>query len=183
MADIEKTGVTAAEFRALPETTQPTELIEGEIVMSPAPKHLHQRIAFRVARYIDDQAPKGETVIAPSDVYLDDVNAVQPDVFWVSADNPRCALGDDDYWYGAPDLVVEVLSPATEAKDRGAKFRLYEAHGVRELWLVQPQTPFVEVFTRQNKQFGRQGLYEPKDTFTSAVLGNKIVALKSILGE
>lgn len=182
MADTDKTRVTAAEFRALPETNQPTELIEGEIIMAPAPRDKHQEVVGKLHLYLAGLKLGGALRVSPSDVHLDEVNAVQPDVFWVSDDSPRCRLGDDDYWYGAPDLVVEVLSPSTEAKDRGVKFRLYEKHGVRELWLVQPQTPFIEVYKLKGEAFERLGLFVMKDTFTSGVLGDKIVALKSIFG-
>ncbi len=172
--DVERLRMSADEFRALPETTQRTELIEGEVVMAPAPRHTHQRAVLLIARYLQDNAPDGEVVIAPSDVYLDGANALQPDVFWVRAGSTACTLGDDDYWYGAPDLVVEVLSPATEAQDRQRKFHIYERHGVRELWLVQTTQPFVEVFTLADGTFTRLGLFQPGATFDSPALGKPV---------
>lgn len=70
-----------------------------------------------------------------------------------------CRLGEDGYWYGAPDLVVEVLSPSTAHKDRGVKFDLYEKHGVREYWLVDPEGRYVEVYRREGERFDRAGVF------------------------
>ncbi len=181
MVDIQAQQMTVAEFKTLPETTQPTELIDGALIVSPSPRHTHQKLVLKMARYIEDNMLGGEVGIAPDDVYLDAVNAVQPDVFWVGEANPTCALGDDDYWYGAPDLIAEVLSPSTEAVDRGQKYQLYERQGVREYWLVQPQTPFVEVFTLVDGAFVKAGLYQLSETFASTVLGGA-VPVKALLG-
>lgn len=182
MADREQVKMTAEEYRQLPETSQRMELINGEIVVAPAPKHIHQKIVLRIANFLLAHAPDKETVISLSDVHLDRVNALQPDVFWVSDDNPNCKLGDDDYWHGAPDLIVEVLFPSTEARDRETKFHIYQEHGVKELWLVQTATPFVEVFARQGDTLVRMGLFELAATFTSPALGNTIIDVKSLLG-
>lgn len=75
MADnpvLTKTHMTAAEYMTLPEMTQPMQLIEGEIVLSPAPKHTHQKVILSSVRVLDKLIPDGELVIAPSDLHLDD---------------------------------------------------------------------------------------------------------------
>src|SRR5574341_150908 len=176
MAEAIQTRMTAAEYALLPETTKPMELIDGEVIELPAPKALHQRLIVRLIQFLTPLLPSGELCVAPSDVHLDDLNVVQPDVFWVSGPDSRCKLGDDEDWHGAPDLVVEVSSPSTALHDRREKHQLYEKHGVREYWLADPAGQYIEVW-----QFpgGLKGIYGPEDTFESAVLGGKQIELKS----
>jgi Uma2 family endonuclease len=169
----ERFRMTAAEFRELPETNTPVELIEGEIVMSPTPVYSHQQTVFTTAKWIDASARNGVTVISPMDVYLDEQTVLQPDIFWVGDSSENCRLRDG-YWYGAPDLVIEVLSPSTAVKDRGVKFDLYEQHGVREYWLMEPQAQFIEVYTVRDQRFERLGLFEAAATFESSALQRRI---------
>ena len=102
--------------------------------------------------------------------HLDDENVVQPDVFWVSGVESLCKLGADGYWHGAPDLVVEVLSPSTALRDHGVKFALYEQHGTREYWLIDTEGEFVEVFHREGERLTRFGVFGTKDSFALSVL-------------
>ena len=173
----ERFRMTAAEFRELPETNTPVELIEGEIVTTPTPVYSHQQTVFTTAKWIDANARNGVTVISPMDVYLDEQTVLQPDIFWVSDNSKSCRL-QEGYWYGAPDLVVEVLSPSTAVKDRGVKFDLYEQHGVREYWLVDPLGRFIEVWMLQQGRFTQLGAYEAE--FTSPILGDKAVSLQGL---
>ncbi|MCZ2094973.1 MAG: Uma2 family endonuclease, partial [Anaerolineae bacterium] len=89
-----QTKITADEFLQLPETNTLTELIDGEIVVAPAPRDSHQDTVFEAAKYVERIAPHGKIRLAPIDVYLDDINVVQPDVMWNGADSP-CVLIDD----------------------------------------------------------------------------------------
>jgi Uma2 family endonuclease len=125
----------------------------------------------------------GEAILSPIDVYLDDENVFQPDLFWVSGAESGCQLGEDDYWHGAPDLVVEVISPSTARRDRGDKYDLYQRHDVREYWIVDPTARFVEVFVYQGEGFTRQGLYGPEETFASSVLAGREIDLKQIFSK
>lgn len=174
---VTKTRMTAAEYRQLPETTQPTELIEGKIIVSPAPKDNHQAVVVGFVQAILRQLTTGTLRFAPTDVHLDDETVVQPDVFWVSGPDSRCRLGDDGYWYGAPDLVIEVLSPGTARRDKAEKFRLYEKHGVREYWLADPDARYAEVWRRAGdaSRFEQQGVYGPDESFESALLGQVVM--------
>ncbi|NDJ37071.1 MAG: Uma2 family endonuclease [Chloroflexi bacterium] len=179
MTEAAKTKMTAAAFARLPETTTPTELIHGEVIVSPSPRATHQVIVVGLIVILNEVATKGQVNVSPLDVYLDEHNVVQPDVFWVSAGSTTCALGEDDYWHGGPDLVVEVISPGSTRRDKVTKFRLYEAHGVREYWLVDPEAGALEVWVRgEDDLFARQGLYT--ETFTSPVLGGVAVDIKDL---
>jgi Uma2 family endonuclease len=174
MATIERVRMTPAEFKQLGETVQPTELIDGEVIVSPTPRNIHQESVgetYFFLKQLSRQNPAaGRAVIAPMDVWLGE-DCVQPDVFWVSGEGSQCKLGEDGYWYGAPDLVVEVLSPSTAHRDRGVKFDLYEKHGVREYWLADPDGQYIEVYGRENERFVRVGVFTGEQTFSSTVLG------------
>jgi Uma2 family endonuclease len=163
------TRMTAAAFLALPETNLPTQLLGGEVVMTPAPSAKHQRIVFTVAKLVETLASDGVVYLAPVDVYLDETDVVQPDVIWIAPDS-TCVLVEDRYWQGAPDLVIEVLSPGTARMDKRDKFRLYETHGVREYWLVDPEAEYIEVWRREEERFVQDGVFGPDESFLSAVL-------------
>jgi Uma2 family endonuclease len=84
-----QTRMTASEFLALPESNLPAELLNSEIIMSPAPELSHQDIVGRLYMLIKTLAPGGKVYFAPVDVYLDESNVVQPDVLWI-ADGSAC---------------------------------------------------------------------------------------------
>lgn len=173
--------MTAEEYRKLPETTQRAELIEGEVVVSLSAVSDHQRSVRQFIRLIDDLKPDGEVFFTPMDVYLDDVSVFQPDVFWIAAANENC-VEKDGYFYGAPDPVIEVLSPSTARYDKTVKFLAYEKHGVREYWLADPKRELVEVWKRDGDSFVLQGTYGAQESFISAVLGDKSIDLTAIFG-
>jgi len=174
-----RTHVTLDEFKALPESLDHIELIAGELIVSPTPKYKHQNIVLNGATELR-KLPSGKAVVSPMDVYLDDENVVQPDVFWVSGEDSLCKLGADGYWHGAPDLVIEILSPSTAKRDHGDKFELYQRFGTREYWLIDPEAEFVEVFHRENNAFVRYGVFGREDAFALSVLPNVILQASAL---
>jgi len=139
--------VSVAEYLDGPESLARRELIFGLVREPPAPRFGHQTVLTRLAALLDAHVREralGRVCVAPVDVVLDREAAlvVQPDLVFIAAD--RLALADDRIW-GAPDLVVEVLSPGTARRDRTTKLAWYERYGVRECWLVDPQEWSVSV--------------------------------------
>jgi Uma2 family endonuclease len=124
----------------MPDDGQRREVIGGELIVNPAPTPGHQRVARRLFRLIDDYAMRtgaGEAFFAPVDVLLGRFDTVQPDLVFLSSNQPRVS----DSVRGievAPDLVVEVLSLGTAGMDRVRKMALYANAGVREYWLADP---------------------------------------------
>lgn len=168
--------ITLEEFRQYPETNQHIELIHGEIIMAPSPHADHQDIVLNFALLLK-QLHLGKVVIAPMDVYLDERNALQPDVFWLAVDS-QC-VQRDGYYYGAPELVIEVHSPATATRDKREKFKLYEQHGVKEYWMIEPTNQNLEVWHLEGARFQRLGLYEEGEGFDSPTL-NQTITLQNI---
>lgn len=181
MSDITHQRLTAAAFAQLPERNQPTELINGAMIVSPSPISQQQRLSRRLTRYLEDQIPDGEVFAAPLDLYLDEHNVLQPDVFWVAADSACQERGG--YFYGPPALIAEILSPSTAKRDRGDKFVQYERHGVGEYWLIDPTGGYIEVWTRnETARFERVGVFGPGERFASPRLGRETDP-KVILGD
>lgn len=178
MAEV-KTHITAEEYFQQPETTQPIQLLHGEVIIMPSPVPLHQRLIRRIARLVEDLIPNGEVFTAPMDVKFDEINVPQPDVIWV-AEGSRCVIGTK-WLEGPPDLIVEILSPGTARTDRKVKFQLYEKYGVREYWICDGEEKLLEAWQHLNGRFVLIGIFDSEDTFISPLLGN--VELKRIFGE
>src|SRR5215213_9960723 len=148
--------VSAAEFDNLTANDERRfELIDGEVIELAPPKIVHQRLVFGIAKLVDSLKPDGEVFVSPIEVYLDEYNIPQPDVVWVSA-NGICKI-EELRLVGAPDLIVEILSPSTAKLDKTTKFSLYEKHGSREYWIVDPEYTQIEVWKRGANGFERQG--------------------------
>ncbi len=132
---------------ALPETNQPTELWDGEIIMSAAPRPVHQRIVLGFAELLKAHAKLralGEVFISPIDVVLSANKVVQPDVVFIAS--ARKSMVETACIRGAPDLLVEVISEGTWRRDRVDKKALYEQCGVPEYWIIDPESRLIEVF-------------------------------------
>jgi Uma2 family endonuclease len=180
MGAVEKTRMTVEEFKQLPESNLPTELIDGELIVSPAPLDPHQRASWSMVGYLASMKLPGIFRHAPTDVHIGD-DVVQPDIFWIRENSTNC-IQQDNRWYGAPDLIIEILSPSTAHRDRSKKYTIYEQHGVREYWLVDPEALFVEVYIRKDDQFARHGVFGVGETFVCAVLAVTI-DVSALLGQ
>ncbi|CAN5462204.1 Uma2 family endonuclease [soil metagenome] len=125
-------------FNGLPEGTM-AQLIENNIVISPALLDRHQvitgEIYSEILRHVKNKK-LGQVRIAPYDVYLERKNVYQPDICFISAENQH--LIKENGLHGAPDLVIEILSPGTARYDMYDKKDVYERTGVKELWLIDP---------------------------------------------
>ncbi|MBZ4659216.1 MAG: hypothetical protein JG766_1139 [Desulfacinum sp.] len=154
----ERTKVTYQDYLSWPDDER-WEILDGvPFAMTPSPSPLHQRICRNVAGelYLQREKLGGcEVFPAPTDVVFDPHNVVQPDILILCR---RDRITDRNI-QGVPDLVVEVVSPSTEIKDRREKKRLYERHGVKEYLIVFPEREYVERYHLS------QGLYGSPDIF------------------
>ncbi|MEM6326649.1 MAG: Uma2 family endonuclease [Bacteroidota bacterium] len=146
-------GKTLADWRALPEGTR-AELINGTLVMSPAPRVLHQIVAARLYDELNafvKARDLGIVLTAPLDVALGGERGFQPDVVFIAKDRLHI-LGEQEV-EGAPDLVAEVLSPSTAYYDVTAKRLAYAEAGVRELWYLDPGERTADVMVLDGEDF------------------------------
>lgn len=167
------------------------ELIKGvPYDMSPAPSRTHQKISgelFRqMANYLTGKTC--QVYAAPFDVRLPDQaekdeeisTVVQPDLV-VICDQKKL---DERGCKGAPDLIVEILSPCTAAKDLKNKFALYEEKGVKEYWLVDPTNQIVQVFTiEESGTYGRPAIYDSTDQVKVGIFPDLVIDLPAVFGE
>ncbi len=170
MSDLSQYKMTAAEFFALPEMFGVNELIDGQLY-SHQPLDIHQATLGNILIELYPITEAGELRLVRTSVQLDDQTVVQPDLFWVAHSKSLCKLGNDGYWHGAPDFVVEVLSPGTTRQDRHVKYALYEKHGVREYWIVDAMELYIEVYVLRNERFERLGVFGLGEQLNSLVLG------------
>jgi len=170
--------VTYDEWRRMPETNQPCEVIDGEVRMSPAPNLMHQRLVRRLVMFLGSVVPeaRGELLASPVDVIVSraPLRTRQPDIMLV--------LFREDGWTDArslleappgevvPDLVVEVLSPSERRQAVEEKIEDYRRVGVREFWLVSPEAETVEVLRLSERGIERIGLYGRGDVVRSELL-------------
>jgi Uma2 family endonuclease len=124
------------------------EVIDGELLVVPGPGTVHQRIVgelfFRFATHVRAHGA-GIVFFSPLDVVLDDRNVVQPDVLFIRKDAPE--IIDPRAIRGAPDLVVEIVSPSSRRRDRKVKAELYARARVPEYWIVDPAERSIEVLS------------------------------------
>ncbi|WPM32979.1 Uma2 family endonuclease [Hydrogenobacter sp. T-2] len=163
-----KTKLTAEEFFKLYPEEGRVELINGEVYEMPAPTPKHQDILLRVfipMRGFVDTNSLGLILVAPVDVVFDEENVLQPDIVYVS-DLSKVK----DKIYGAPDLVVEVVSPSTLKRDLTDKMKLYERHGVKEYWLVFPLEKTIMVYELTEKCYELLSFATEKGKVSSKVL-------------
>ena len=155
MAPQTATRMSYEEFMALPEEEgKHYELIEGELVLNPAPVTKHQRILrkifFALCGYFEEHRT-GEVFVAPFDTVLSRENVLQPDLLIVKGE--RAHLVGAKNLQGAPSITIEILSEGSRRKDEVTKRRLYERFGVDEYWIVDPEIDGVKVYRRTGEVF------------------------------
>lgn len=142
-------------YKNLPEGTL-AELIDNQLHMSPSPIFIHQKTVQEIFRKLCSEVSdkgRGEVLLAPFDVYLDEVkNAVQPDIIVVFNENRRI-IDEKGYIHGVPDILIEILSPNNKDHDLIRKKDLYERFGVKEYWIVDPESKLTTVLQLVKQQY------------------------------
>jgi len=164
------------------------ELIEGiPYDMSPAPSPLHQEVLVEMSRQLGNYlvGKPCRVYVAPFDVRLSEnassaddetFTVVQPDIVVVCDRNKI----DERGCKGAPDLCVEILSPATAYKDMGKKLELYRSHGVREYWIVNPESRSVMVYLHENGTYSKPVSYNFNEVLVSTAIEGLLVELRYV---
>ncbi len=149
-------SITWQDVQQMPDDGNRYEAIEGDLYVTPAPTPRHQILLLRLYDALRPllTRPRGVLLVAPVGVEFPDTReGVQPDLLFVSRE--RLGIIGDASVRGAPDLVIEILSPSTAGRDRTIKLELYERQGVREYWIVDPAEGAVDVW-----RFGEERAHE-----------------------
>jgi len=159
---------TYDDYRQLPDDGKRYEIIDGELYMATSPTPNHQTIvnnfSFALTAYLRAH-PIGKIFPAPLEVYFTKTNLAQPDVIFISKE--RRHIIKTKNVKGAPDLVIEVLSPGTERRDRTIKRKMYAQFGVREYWMAKANTATVEILRLQDGKLVPVARLEKSDLLTS----------------
>lgn len=156
------------------------ELIDGELILVGSPNEKHQWTVSRLYRImlLTEDEGLGWVYLAPFDVVLTENDVVQPDLLFISRE--RADIITEANVQGAPDLVVEILSPSTSRLDRIHKRELYERHEVKEMWLVEPEERKIWVMTLRNGRLKVAGEYGDGQSFSSEALGGLAIEMDAV---
>lgn len=172
---------TYDDYRQLPDDGKRYEIIDGELYMSTSPTSHHQFIADNflvvIAVYLKTN-PVGKVVSAPLEVYFSKTNLAHPDVMFISKN--RQDIIKLTQIKGAPDLVIEVLSPGTEKIDRTVKLKMYAQFGVKEYWMAREKTATVEIYRRRGEELVLVARLGKSDVLISPLLPGLEIPLAEI---
>ena len=157
------------------------EIINGDLHMTPAPLITHQKVVANLVRALDrfiEEKKLGKLLFAPVDIVLSEEDVVQPDILFITQE--RLDILTDKNVRGAPDLVVEVLSPSTREWDREFKRKLYEKFGVREYWIVDLSAQSIEVLQMTDAGFKTTRVYTQGTHLASPLLKNFSLAIGDV---
>ena len=147
--------LTWEDLAAMPEDNLRREIIGGELIVTPSPDIWHQKLSYRLLRAFEDASGgRGEWVQAPLDVRLTEFDSVQPDVLYLAEESASKIAGDGRI-DGAPDIVVEIVSPSSSSIDRVRKYALYARSGVPEYWIVDPRNVAIDIHTLVDGRYER----------------------------
>lgn len=157
------------------------ELLEGVLIMPPAPNTAHQSVqtelGWRLAQFVRE-GQLGHVFFAPTDVVLSDTDVVQPDLLFISRE--RSGTITSANIQGAPDLIIEIRSDSTAERDETVKRRLYAQRGVKEYWLVDPDAATATVLLLTKDSYQQAGFFSRGQDLTSPTLPGFTVNLNEI---
>ncbi len=175
-----KKAFTYKDYEKLPEGA-PYQLIGGELVMTPSPVPYHQILIGRIFLTLSEYTKEnnaGSVILSPIDVYFSETDTYQPDIIFIGRD--RLDIIGKKKIEGAPDFIIEILSPATAYYDLRAKKDVYEQSGVKEYWIVDPMQKSIEAFVNKKGKFELAGSARSEGAVRSHILKGLAVSLKEI---
>ena len=175
---------TTADIALFPNDDKRYEIIGGELIVTRAPSWSHQEVAGRIFAVLDSwclATGLGRAAFGPGIIFTDEDNVI-PDVVWASNERLNLLLDEAEHLTGAPELVVEVLSPGTknEQRDKQLKLKLYSQQGVQEYWIVSRELRQVQVYRRDNALLTLIMTVQDTDLLTSPLLPDFSCSLSRI---
>lgn len=175
-------GLTYEDLQRFPDDNLRRELIDGELIVTPAPGGRHQdavtEMLIALGLYAREHGGKAQP--APRDVFFEDTSVVEPDVLYVSPENLQ--RSEERFVRGAPDIVVEVSSPSTRRLEIVRKLELYERFGVPEYWYVDLEADRIEIHHLEEGAYGHPRLLGRGETLTSPVVPGLEIPVDDVLG-
>ena len=179
-----KKPFTYQDYLQLPDDGKRYEVINGELIMAPSPITIHQMInmslSARLFNYVKENE-LGTILTAPLDVVLNETNVYQPDIIFISRE--RKEIITEKNISGAPDLVIEILSPSTAYYDLFDKKEQYEKFGVKEYWIVDPMRQWIEVYQLKEGKFNLVQKLQKQGKLRSELLKGLTIDLQEIFKE
>jgi len=182
--EVARPKLTYEDLLCWPEDGKRHELIDGEHYVTPAPIPRHQivsiRLSSRIGRVVEEQ-DLGLLLYAPVDIVFSEVDVVEPDLLFIA--RHRLDIVGETHVHGAPDLLVEILSPSTRRRDEITKRHLYEQNGVREYWVVDPELEAIKVYRLAGETYRREAelTVETGDRLSSPLFPGLEIPLAEIL--
>ncbi|HYU75487.1 MAG TPA: Uma2 family endonuclease [Ktedonobacteraceae bacterium] len=158
-------------YAALPNDGHKYEVVQGVLMMSPAPEPAHQGVIEEINGYLREQirlTKRGLVLTGPVDVVLSQEMTMQPDVLVLLAEHINRV--QKKRILGVPDLAVEVMSPSSATYDRFVKYSVYERAGVPEYWLVNVDEQTIEVFVLDEGKYRSLGVFQGEQTLPSRIV-------------
>jgi len=176
--------LTYEDYACFPEDGKRHELIDGEHYVTPAPLTKHQRISMNLAAALYhhcQHTKQGRVFAAPTDVVFTDTDVVQPDLLYIATERDHLITRENIQ--GSPDLIVEILSDSTRRRDERLKRNLYEQHGVKKYWIVDPELDTVKIYCLQERRYTSPQeltLEQPQATLTTPLLPGFVLSLPNL---
>jgi Uma2 family endonuclease len=184
-ADMATRGVRflASDIWDAPDNGKKYEVIDGDLFVTPPPDWVHQEQLSNLDYFVKNWVKAhrlGRIVNAPTGVVLDDENGLEPDLLFIS--HERAHIIQKRGVFGAPNLVVEVLSPSTEARDRGLKLRRYGAAGVDHYWILDTDGPRIEERVLGDDGYRLVGTFGPGEVFHPTLFPGLEISIDDLAG-
>lgn len=173
--------LTYEDYLSLPNDRNRYQILEGDLAVTPSPNVKHQSVSrnleFVLFSYVKDY-DLGEILDAPIDVVLDDINIVVPDIVFVSSG--RRSIIEDKRIAGAPDLIIEIISPSTVRFDRISKIQIYSRQGVEWYWIVDAENQTLEEYHLDGNAYRIAGVYQGNTIFSPGVFPGLKIDLSQV---
>ncbi len=176
------TGLTYDDLQRFPEDNFRRELIDGELIVTPAPSIRHQDVVLRLGAGLLAwcRTNGGKVNIAPTDVLFSDTNVLEPDVLFLRPENVSRA--EERFVRGSPDVVVEVSSPSTRRLELVRKRELYERFRATEYWYVDLDADRVEIYRLEGDRYGPPRYLARGEDLDSPEIPGFSISLDELLG-
>jgi Uma2 family endonuclease len=176
------TGLTYEDLQRFPEDNLRRELIDGELIVTPAPSTRHQDVVLRLGAtllaWCDQNG--GKVYVAPTDVLFSETNVAEPDVLFLRPENVQRA--EERFVRGSPDVVVEVSSPSTRRLELIRKRELYQRFQATEYWYVDRDADRVEIYRLDGGRYATPRYLARGDKLESPEIPGFSISVNDLLG-